>query len=138
MRTPLARGVVVLVAILSVFVSSMRVPDAVLGVAFARICAAESARTHHGNPRLRAEREDSEVYDIHALTPRVEAIKVMPRRGREADRKGGSPVDDLRAGASLEQLTVLPLALADADPSIGSFPIDPPTRARTRLMVFLN
>jgi hypothetical protein len=47
-------------------------------------------------------------------------------------------VDDANAAASVTSLVVGPLTVADPEPNVGSLPIDPPTRARARLMVFLN
>ncbi|HVH44080.1 MAG TPA: hypothetical protein VM925_17135 [Labilithrix sp.] len=127
----LALGVA-LAAVISIIGSYVRAPHALLGVAFARACAAESAATDGGHPRLRADGEDAHVADVEGLapSPRVAKTAALLRDG-----DGGASA---RVGTTtmIANLATSPFVVGDS--GLGRRPIDPPTRGRARLMVFLN
>jgi hypothetical protein len=130
---------VAFVALVSLCVSTPTAQNAALGVAFARACAAEDARTHQNEPRLRLDRDEAHSADIHALVRPIGSVETVLRRERDA---GGSDlhVDGAQVAAPflVASLTATAVPAGDADPGVRSLPTDPPTRARARLMVFLN
>jgi hypothetical protein len=124
---------IALATIVSLIGCYVRAPDAVLGVAFARARAAEAAVTQESQPRLRIEREDVPRHDVDAIPVSRVVTKTVGAHYRE--REAGAPV----------RLVALALRAHDVPPAdvpgvagIDELPTDPPTRARARLMVFLN
>jgi hypothetical protein len=121
-----------LVAVLSLLASSMRASDALLGVTFARARAAEAATTNELHARLRIGPEDEHTNDVDALAPPVEIAKASAPP-RENEESAGNRVALLAPAAA-----VMPLAIEGIDTGVRWLPADPPSRARARLMVFLN
>jgi hypothetical protein len=123
---------VALATVLALVGSYVRAPEALLGVAFARACAAESAVTERSQPRLRVDHEDvHHVDDVDGLPAFAGSTKSV-ETGGERDGEEPTPV-------------VLPaghLVAADepwsGERGLDWLPIGPPTRDRARLMVFLN
>jgi hypothetical protein len=134
LRASLVVTAVVIATLLSLIGFSIRAPEAVLGVAFARACATETAVTERSHPRLRVDREDIHLDDVGALPVSVQSTKgfVFQPEDRMSDPDRGA-----LALASTEARS-WPLLPAKDTPGLPRLPSGPPTRERARLMVFLN
>ncbi|MDF2692603.1 MAG: hypothetical protein K0S65_986 [Labilithrix sp.] len=133
LRASLVASVVALATVFALIGAYVRAPDAVLGVAFARACAAESAVTERSHPRLRVDREDVHVVvDVDGLPDAPDATKSVETC---REREGESPPPSLTvvAGRTLPDAMYL-----DGEHGLDWLPVGPPTRERARLMVFLN
>ncbi len=122
--------VVALATAFSVIGVYSRAPNALLGVAFARACAAERVAMDRTQPRLRVDDEDA-VHDADtetALLPSVDGLKA-----RESAEEGPAGLSTFALGGPSA-----PHARLERDPGIERIPIVAPTRERARLMVFLN
>jgi hypothetical protein len=136
-RASLLAALVVIASIVAVVAASLRA-DAVLGVAFARACAAESkAAGTEDRSRLRVDREDIEVESAPALAATAEVAKRVAPSPKRAER---GRVDRLVRLASDERSQIAISAPSMRTPSaeLAWTATDPPTRGRARLMVFLN
>jgi len=122
---------VALATVLSLLGVYSRAPSSVLGVAFARACAAERAATDVAHARLRVDNEDVHAEDIEGLVPSVASVEAAAPRER-AEQPATRP-DALALVAS-----ILPHDRLHPNPGIERVPIVAPTRERARLMVFLN
>ena len=124
---------VALATVFSVIGAYSRAPHALLGVAFARACAAERVATERTLPRLRVDDEDV-VHDADtetALLPSSDGLKVRAPR-EPAEQPPAVPTTLPLRGSSAHH------ARLERDPGIERVPIGAPTRERARLMVFLN
>ena len=117
---------------LSLLGSSFVSFDVRLGSAFARVCAAEARTLSDGRhpPRLDPSDDVAHADEIVAV--------VSPSIG-----KGIAPPRDTLDGAHLAWLAApssssAALPLEARDTATPWWPSEPPTRARARLMVFLN
>ena len=122
---------IALATVLAVLGAYSRAPNGLLGIAFARAYAAESAATERTKPRLRIDDEDERLEDTDAVLPSVEAAKTATARAR-AEAPGAR-----RAAECADRLPVPTTARLDSSPGIERVPIGTPTRERARLMVFL-
>jgi hypothetical protein len=131
-RLRLKAILVVLVTIASLFVASARSPDAV----FATLSARAAAQDAH-EATLRTTPSSSEGSDgIIGLRGSIEAPKTAS--SNVGGGGGGDPQPQVLFSnqpiASFRRADLLSPSPVDADSAI----VDPPTRARARLMVFLN
>ena len=124
---------VAIATILSLVGAYVRAPEALLGVAFARACAAERAAMERTQPRLRVDREDMQLEDVDGLPPSIDGMKTgsPPRERAEQPSMRGSAL-------ALSRFASTPGGRPERDPGVEWLPIGPPTRERARLMVFLN
>lgn len=124
---------VAIASILAVVGSYVRAPNALLGVVFARACAAERDATERRQPRLRVDSEDTHVADADdGFMPSIRAGKAAsPPRDRVA-------VPGVHLAAVRPRVSKLPSVEMAGDPGLAVIPTGPPTRERARLMVFLN
>ena len=132
LRGALVATAVVLAPVLSLLGVYGRAPSSVLGVAFARACAAERAATDGAHPRLRVDNEDAHVEDIAGLVPAVAGVKAA------APREGADQPSSIRPSTSALLASNAPDLRPGLDPGMERIPIVAPTRERARLMVFLN
>jgi hypothetical protein len=124
-------------AVLSLVASSVRASDALLGVTFARACAAEAATTHPSQIRVgRAlsldDDDEPRSNDIDTFAPTLEITKASSAP-RQNDRSAAHRI----ASLSPSIIAMLPSEHA-VDTGLSWPPPEPSSRARARLMVFLN
>ncbi len=131
-RASLVASAVAVAAILSLIGAYVRAPESLLGVAFARACAAERAVTERTQPRLRVDREDAHIDDSDGLPPSFDAMKAG-----SPPRAVGDPPTFRGAAVTLRSVTELSTG-PSLDPGAPRVSIGRPTRQRARLMVYLN
>lgn len=124
---------VAIASVLAVVGGYVRAPNSLLGVVFARACAAERDVMERRQPRLRVESEDTHVADADdGLLPSIHSGKAAsPPRER-------GPEPGLRVAALAARVSNVPDMDLPGDPGLDLVPTGPPTRERARLMVFLN
>ena len=131
---------VAIVALLSLGGSTLMTQSAALGVTFARACAAQEAQEQAPTsaPCLRRTDDDGRgESDIHALGTAGETPETVLRRERETPTD--LLVDEALFVASTSNASTVRTDREQAlDPSVFTFSGQPPSRARARLMVFLN
>ena len=132
LRASLVAAAVAVATLISLIGSYVRPPDALLGVAFARACAAEAAMMDECHPRLRVDREDTDPGDVDGVAPSSGVSK------RTAHARAADDVLGPRLAVSTRPASVPGRVGAAGDRGLAWLPVEPPTRARARLMVFLN
>jgi hypothetical protein len=131
-RRPLFAALVGICALVALVVASLRAPDAVLSATFARACAVEAAATNRSHTGARVDREHGRGGDVRAVPVSVESAKTSAPVRERAFASG------FRL-ASLSTIAItVPRPRESAGPGARWSSTDPPTRARARLMVFLN
>lgn len=132
LRAALVAAAVAVATIVAVLGAYSRAPHELLGIAFARACAAESAMMERTQSRLRVDDEGEHIEDTDALLPSTEAGKARSPRDRA---EGLAP---RRATAFMLRRRDVPSAGREGGPGIERIPLGTPARQRARLMVFLN